>query len=321
MTETKVVGNALHLEHLFPPPEEGLKTFQSFWSSPEKFADELVTYNKKDAWQDAAWEKDTGGWYGTNTFEEAIQLIRSGWKEGVDQVARVQGKVLARYPLQKKPARYGIVGSVPSVARAVAGNPLNMQIMDPKKASKRPIITLVSDIAALCNHSGEEMINRAAVVAALIDQIEAAGYCCEVITAAYSNADWRNDKFKYRAHIIVKESNQPVDIARLAFGLGHAGMFRRLIFAEKGYHQFCRDLGGGLGCTDKINIGGEVQKRLAEKNMYVIPSIQGTTCFTTEEKAETEGVEYILKALRSQKFPVFDYKGLSEEPLKEEDED
>lgn len=309
---SKVVGNARHLEHLFPSPEEGVKTFQSFWSSPEAFAEEVASFDKKKAWQDAAWEGDDDGWYGTKTLEEAIELVRSGWKEGVDQVARVQGKVLARYPLQRKPAKYGIVGSVPSVPRAVAGNPLNMQIMDPKKASKRPIITLVSDIAALCNHTGTEMINRAAVVAALIDQIEAAGYCCEVITAAYSTNNWSGAGMRYQAHIMVKESNQPVDIARLAFGLGHAGMFRRLIFAEKGIHQFNKDLGGGLGCTQKMKVGSDVQKSLANKNMYVIPSIQGTTCFETEEKAETEGVEYILKALRAQKFPVFDYKGLSD---------
>jgi hypothetical protein len=311
MKQTKTVGNAQHLESLFPSPEEGVKTFSSFWSSPEKFADQVEKMDRSKAWSDSAWDTDSGDWYGTKSLQEAIDLVHKGWKEGVDKVERLRGAIVAQTPMQLKPAKFGIVGSVPSVPRAVSGNPLNMKTVDPKKSSKRPIITLISDMSANCSHSSAEFVNRAAVVAALIDQIEAAGYSCEVIATAYGQCG----NFRIKSHVVVKDSNQPVDVARLAFGIGHPGMFRRLIFAEWGHDHFNEDLGYGLGYNHRIVIGSEEQIKLAEKHMYVLPSINSNRFFATEESAETKGLTFILQSLRAQKFPCFTYKGLPEEDI------
>lgn len=297
--DIQVNGNARELETLFPKVKSETKTFhQSYWSSPEAFSAHIEKMDKKKAWHDSAWEEGDPSWRGTGTMAEALKISREGWKDGATKASRLLGSIMAANPLQKKPVRYGIAGSTPNVPRAIAGDPLNMRIPDMKKASRRPVITLLSNIAANCGHQGEEFTNRAAVVAALVDQIEAAGYCCEIIAFAQAT---NYNAFVSRVAVQIKNSNQPLDITRLAFGLGHPAMFRRLVFADWGINPFCRPLGHGLGHTSTI----ANTEDLIEKGIFILPAVEGTDCFKTEKTAEKEGLKYIIEGLQAQKFPIF----------------
>lgn len=307
--EVMRVGDALELEYLFAEPASTPKKFfKSYWSTPEAFATHIEMLDKKQAWQKAGWDEERDHkWNGTKTMGEAIEIARTGWKAGMEKASRLLGKIMASNPLQKKPKKYGIAGTYPNVPKAIAGDVLNMHVPDPRKASRRPVITLLSDMGANWTHSGEELVNRAAVVAALIDHIEAAGYACEVIGYVGSSGggmwDEGDSKFASVIAIQLKNSAQPMDIQRLAFGLGHSAMFRRLIFAEKGGTDFCKSLGSGLGYH--LSFDEEQQKELVQDGIYVIPSVEGTSCFKTEELAETEGLQFLIKALKEQGLPVF----------------
>lgn len=305
----KRVGDALELEYLFPEPKPEIKKFfKSYWSSPEVFAAHIETLDKKQAWHKSGWDEERSSkWNGTKNMAEAIEIARTGWKAGLEKATRLLGKIMASHPLQKKPKKYGIAGTHPNVPRAIAGDPMNMHLPDPRKASRRPVITLLSDIGANWTHSGEELVNRAAVVAALVDHIEAAGYACDVIAFSGSlGGGMFDDGDSHFASVIaiqLKNSAQPVDIQRLAFGLGHSSMFRRLVFAEKGGDDFCRSLGHGLGYH--LDFDPEGQKELATDGVYMIPSVEGTSCFKTEEDAETQGLHFLIKSLKDQGMPAF----------------
>lgn len=309
--DVKLVGDSPDLDRLLPKSSRHRKTMRSFWSSPEVFADHIASLDVKAAWHDSAWDDDNG-FRGTKSMEEAIALAKEGWKEGRAKVSRLMGKILAANPIRIKPVRYGIAGAVPNVPRAIAGNPLNMRIPDKAKASKRPIITLINNTAAHCGHDSDEFLNRAAVVAALIDRLEGAGYACDVVSFAAANSGY--DFFgggdlgdlQFICGVKVKDSNQPVDIGRLAFGLGHPSFVRRLIFAEKGHDHYCRELGCGLGYPTEVETEG-----LADRNVFEIPSMNHIDFFRTEELAETKGLAYIIKSLREQGF-----KGFEDEEVK-----
>lgn len=305
----KMIGNAQELQYVFAPEEKDKgtsKLFESYWTSPEAFARHVEEMDPKKAWCDDCWTEGNPKWYGTDNMEQAVQLAQTGWEEGVLKVEALQKNILVRHPLQLKPVQYGIAGAYPNVARAIAGDPFNMRIPDLAKASKRPVLTLLSDIGTNCGGKAEALLNRAAVVAALVDQIEAAGYSTEVVAFAgvYSWAD----STKVRIYVQVKNSNQPVDIARLAFGLGHPGMFRRLSFAEFGHDSFTEGLGDRLG--SHMDHG-----KTASDKVFIVPPIQGTNKFNTEELAATEGVEYIIDKLKEQGFPPF--KGVETTKSKE----
>jgi|SRR5882672_1969300 len=302
----KVEGDAREIELILPPPkEEHTKVFRGYWSSPEALSREIRKWDKKEAWSDSGWETGNRAWYGTTSMDGAISLALEGWPEGAEKASRLQNRIRANNPIMLKRKLFSVAGASPDVPRAISGNPLNMRIPDVSKASRRVVITLLSDISAHCGHDGDEFINRAAVVAAVVDEIEASGYACDVITYCNSEGGGWGDgssSFNYCTSIQVKNSNQPVDISRLAFGLGHTSFFRRMIFAEKGYHQYCKDLGTGLGHSTYFD-----QKGLAERNIFVIPSINNAKgAFSTEEKAETEGVKYIIEDLKKQGFPLFE---------------
>lgn len=291
------MGNAGELQYVLPAHENNntKKVFTSYWSSPEAMAKEIETWKPSDAWHRSAWE-GTDTWYGCNSMPDAIKLAREGWPEGANKASKLVDKIRTNNPIQLKKVKHDVVGAYPNVSRAVAGNPLNMRSPDTTKASRRPIITFLSDICASAGHDASEFINRAAAVAAIVEQVEAAGYACDVIV--FSKSHYGPDMHTC-SWIQVKNSNQPVDINRIAFGLGHPAMFRRFIFAEEGYHSFTSPLGYGLGMVGTLE-----RKGLTEKNMYVIPSVQGNDYFKTEEKTQTQGLKFISDDLRGQGFPV-----------------
>lgn len=300
----KLVGNATELDQVFPKPTRP-ESLRSYWSSPEAFAAHIEGINPSDCWTRAGWK--TGredDWYGSKDMAAAIALARYGWKEGAEMASRLQGKVMAQHPLRKEPVRFGVAGAYPDVARAIAGNPMNMIIPDKKRSKRRRPVTLISDMCVSYYTKSVEIINRAAVVAAIVDHIEVAGYACEVITYEYTRSGgWfsdSGDQFECMTAVKVKDSGQPLDIQRIAFGLGHPAMFRRMCFAETGYNQECKVLGSGLGCVAQFEYGD-----LSERNIFILPSCQGNHYFQTEAKAATEGLVYLVKALQKQKFPLF----------------
>lgn len=287
-------GDAQELRAIFPPMDPNHKCSQSFWSSPLALG-KSVHHQKNGAWYKNPWEGDES-FRGTKSMDEAVEIVSKGWQAGAKQASKLLDRIRASHPLQKKLIKYGIAGTHPNVARAIAGAVMNMFLPDNKKASRRTVITLLSDMSANCGHDKVELINRAAVVAALIDQVEASGYACDVICYCYT----RSGTTEALTAVLVKNSNQPVDIARLAFGVGHPSMLRRFAFADWCVRPLVSGLGSGLGHVrnlDRANLKG--------RNIYDIAGVESTDCFRTEEKAEKEGLKYIVEDLQKQGFNVF----------------
>jgi hypothetical protein len=100
-----------------------------------------------------------------------------------------------------------------------------------------------------------------------------------------------------RVVVQVKNSNQPLDIARVAYGLGHPAMFRYLVFAEWSYYSFNKSLESGLGHSI------ELKKDRFATNCFLVPKADNEN-FADERDAETKGYELILKHLKAQNFPL-----------------
>lgn len=292
----EIVGDSPELNDYIPNMKGSFS--HSTFSSPEVFSRHIQSLNRAKAWDSCGWDEDEG-FYGTKNMNEAIELGINGWKEGADQVENVRNYIKTLYPVHHRAIKYGIAGSVPSVPRAVAGNIFNMRNDDAARSKKKPIITLVSHMGALGYVPKESLTNRAAVVAAMIDEIESKGFACEVIATAVSTGI---SGFTTATSVVVKRSDQPVDICRLAFGLGHASVFRRFVFADRGSSAFCKGkLGWGMGSTAKIE-----QEGLAENSVYVLPSCnECPKNFSTPELAGTEGLKFLVTQLRRQKCPAF----------------
>jgi len=298
----KAFGTAPNLLPILP-------TFSnhSVWSSPEQFAKHVEGLNPKDAWHQGGWEN--GDDFAGCSMQEAIKMARSGWPEGAKAVESMRSKIQARFPLQKRQVKYDVAGAFPHIPRAVAGEFKNMRQIDNTLSKKKPIITLFSDMCAAWYIKHQTVGNRAAALAAIIDIIENNGYTCEVISAAithgYSSHRRKDKNFSATVSVIIKAAGQPVDVARLAFGLGHAGMFRRMVFAEWGRDSENSELGDGLGCVETMY--PEDQKAMAEEHkVYYVPSAQDNSKYFKEEETTIMfGVQLLVNHLRKLGCPAF----------------
>lgn len=294
--DCKVIGDAPDINRWTP----GL-TYHSTWSSPEAFSRHIRSLDESKAWQDAGWDDGDGGFRGTKTMAEALDLAQEGWKEGGNLVARLRDTISAMHPLAPKPIVYGIVGSTPNVPRAVAGNILNMRTTDLSRSRKRPIITLWSEMSSLCHVDKDAISNRAAVVAAIIDQIESVGFSCEVISSASTDCRWTTNSPRMATSVMVKEAGQGADAQRLAFGLGHSAMFRRMVFADWGSDHDNKRIGKGLGSGHPVK-----KESLLEQKIYYLPGAgSNEKAFATEAAAATLGLQYMINILRTQGCPAF----------------
>ncbi len=292
-------GNAKDLHEFIPAFPEGQEGYHSTWRTPEAFYEHVSKLDRSKAWSDAGWEHDKN-WSGTSNMDEALSLAKNGWKEGMEQVERTRTRTMAQNPVRPQAVRYGIAGTVPNVPRAIAGNIFNMKEHAPHKSTRRPVITLVSNMAANCGVPAVQISNRAAVVAAIVDQIESAGYATEVL--ATSTTKGYGKGFSSAVTVCVKKSDQYADVNRLAFALGHVSMFRRLTFADWGTDASNRSgLGSGLGSNNEIKPTEDMNFR----NIYSLPSPERMgELFKDEETASTKGYDYLINSLRKQKCPA-----------------
>ena len=290
-------GDAPQLEDLF----QG-HSWLSAWNSPEAFGRYVKGMDRSKAWHPGGWDSHDVGWSGTKDMEEALHLAAGNWTQGRELIDKVTSAVKLMYPVRKEPVKYGIIGSVPSVPRAVAGDPLNMIKPVQDRSKRRQTITLISDMSANWTVNSKNFVARAAVLAALIDNIETMGYSCEVIACAHSKS-YRAGNITVCTCIVVKESHQPLDLARVAFGLGHPAMFRRMIFADWGGNKENEHLGHGLGSISKM----ELSDQQSEKHIYHIPNLDGRArhYFQNEETAIKHGIHLFVEALAIQKCPCF----------------
>jgi hypothetical protein len=299
METRHVFGNAPELARLFKTTSKNLETFGCF-SSPEALTTALEQHGKANFWYDRHENNDS--FLGTKTWKQAIDLCRNGWREGAETVAKLRDKINAANPTGPRIVRYDVAGAYPVVARAVAGNPLNMKRIDTARVRRRPVLSLVSDMCASANVYAAYITRRAAAVAAIVDAAEAAGFQCEIVAA------FRTDAHNLACHglVTVKEAGQPVDLPRMAYGLGHAAMFRRQGFGLMTMDRKNKPLGTGLGIPHAI----EQRDIFADAGTYVIPGFgQGYTPqvahFASDDATATKGIAWLIEGLRAQNCPAF----------------
>lgn len=205
----------------------------------------LMPEKPAGAWDDTAWNDENK--FRGGTMAQAIKLARDGWPEGAVEARKLHSGIVASLPERRRLARYGVAGAVPNVARALAGNPMHMRQMALRETNERPIVTLVCGIGVSASFPAAAMLRHAAAVAAIVDLLESAEFRCEVLVAARLDG-----RVNAEIAIRLKAPEQPLNLAVMAFALGHPSMFRRHMFAILQADPDMRPLGTGLGYARKV---------------------------------------------------------------------
>ena len=218
------------------------------------------------AWHGAAWENSSDPkWYGASPAETK-KLITEGWSEGAARAAAIRGRIEAERPTTVKLARWDVVGAYPSVGRYLSGNPANMRRLS---AVNRPRVLSLSVSGGLSGFvESSDIEAHAASAAAIVDMLEGADYRVELFWVCRAMGRDLKIGLSTEIAVCIKQAEQPVNLATLAFLIGHPAMTRRVSFAIAAHHPW-QGLGDRMGTPIELEAD-------PERGAYVIPSAQKT---------------------------------------------
>jgi hypothetical protein len=225
-----------------------------------------------------AWDLGAG-------YDSAVSMAKGGWLEGASRAQEALKTLKALTPEPRN--RIDFAGYRPHVQRAIAGDMKSMVRKVKVRADngRGRVLTLIVPVNATAWVGAEAMANFGVAVAQYINQLERDNVRVEVIAAMTSKVSgWR-----VSACVRIKHASQPLDLAVMAFAIGHPAMFRRLGFAIR--ERCAAPMDTGYGRT------------VATREDDVINAPQGAIVLNgmadADEHARTpaDGVAYVTRVL------------------------
>ena len=166
---------------------------------------------------------------GTESFEEAQNLLKCGDKENADKINATIRKIKAqgkgnetRNKLYNSPC-----GFMPIVPKVLAGDPQNMLAIRKERYNSTKVINIVYNVAVSCSITVNQLTETAAKVANVIASLEKNGYRVNL----YAYACGRDLKNNYYSLLVkIKDSGKYLDTLRIAYPLVNPSFYRRHIF-------------------------------------------------------------------------------------------
>lgn len=214
---------------------------------------------------------DNFNWKGGLTWEEAKSMARSGWPEGMRKIEKFRAQIIPiiteRVVRQKQ--IHSIAGSVVDVGAYLSNDPECFITREPDEQQNiGRIIKIVCSVSFSAAIKPETIIQRGALVCALADAIEFAGYRVEISCngALSINHHEEHRLGKRKDHgwlefdVLLKKSNQQMEMTDLAFCLAHPSMLRRILFSAaelEGWSNFtsCYGYPAEPSVKGDVNIG------------------------------------------------------------------
>lgn len=195
-----------------------------------------------DAYYKASREDRNLKWSGGLTWHEAKAMALSGWREGLEKIDRYRAQIapiITEKVLRPKQV-FSMAGHYVDVGSFLANDP-ECFITREYEERNYPgrIFKLICSISFSAAITPETIIQRGAMVCALVDAIEFAGHRVEVVCngamSRYDSVDHRKGLKKndgwFEVSVTVKKTQQPLEMSDLAFCLAHPAMLRRMLFS------------------------------------------------------------------------------------------
>ncbi len=207
-------------------------------------------------------------WSGGLTWEEAKIHALNGWKEGMEEIEKYRAKIIPIITDKVLRPRhvYSVVGYSVDVGSFLANDP-ECFITREYEERNYPgrIFKLVCSNSFSASISPETIIQRGAMICALVDAIEYAGHRAEVISNSAMSYGYSENhrKGKHKEFgwcefsVTIKKASQHLDMSDLAFCLAHPSMLRKIVFSAAeiiGWSDFASNYGYPAEATDKGDI-------------------------------------------------------------------
>lgn len=191
-------------------------------------------------------------WYtdfaGTQTFDEAMELLLHGWNQGAETLnTRLTTVNKQDAPIQVSRTIYDVAGYQACVPRYLQGIPTNM-INRRIVTQKQKVVDVVRDIGYSESTKAETMLSKGLEALNVANALEKQGTRCNLYVSAICKKSVFSEKL-INIQIRIKSSTQRLNVKQIAFPLAHPAFFRRIVFGliERLYET--KYNGSGYGAT------------------------------------------------------------------------
>jgi hypothetical protein len=220
--------------------------FDSLAELQRYIADTPRTWGCKDS-EAARFTEDS--WDLSAGYDGAMRMARDGWLDGARKAEQALKVLTLKSPAPD--TRTDFYGYMPHVPRYCAGAPDSM-IRKAREASGGggKVLTLYVPVNAVATVSALHMRNFGLGVAQYVNQLEQEGTRVELHGVLCSKLNGGRNKVTHSWRI--KTADAYLDLAVLAFSIGHPAMFRRLGFALRERCDAPQDSGYGMSVACEL---------------------------------------------------------------------
>lgn len=216
----------------------------------EKGLDDYASHNKDSDRERFTW---------TYNFDEAVELARNGWEEGLKDLDYYESMADKDYAIKSNDRMLDVelntTGAYVDVGAYLQGQPECMCDFVTKRTNT--FADILINVTTNCNVSTKTIFNRGREIMKLVDALEKAHIKTRIIFMMVECPDWSvNMGDRYIVKVVGKDYNQMLDQNRLIFALAHASFFRRFLFCctemEKDIREKFGCPYGGYGAPGNI---------------------------------------------------------------------
>lgn len=183
----------------------------------------------------------------TWTFQDAMNLARYGWAEGVSKIQQfekldlpIQETFMQNYDIQTE---YSVAGGSVNIGRYLSGMPDCMRHM--RTSNHHALPSRVQKIMIIGNSSycasADEILKHGYKIYQIIEALEMANLQTD-ITLAYSAKNYHTEQISdycfYETYIKIKKAEDVLYPEKILFCVAHPAMYRRLVVSENERNSF-----------------------------------------------------------------------------------
>ena len=243
------------------------------FSNISEFYNYLLKTPRRNRAENSSEREGNRSWAGTNTLEEAYDLLLGGdeslYKKFIEQKDVVVEKMLGNV-INKNKIKNDVVGFQPNVPNFLLGLPNDMINEIPAKISQK-ILNIVLTMSVSSGVGAETLQSIGMKYIQVIDLLEKSGYRVNLYIAHAGEYESEKDICLIR----IKTDREPFNIKKCVFPIAHPSMFRRIMFRWMECCDVDKELTSwGYGCS--IENKEYIQKVVEEslKNNFIIWNFQ-----------------------------------------------
>jgi hypothetical protein len=173
----------------------------------------------------------------TDSLEEALELLRHGWPEGLQAAQDLLSKIDIHAIAEQFPQRFSqeiehdVAGDEPDVDRYLVNDPESMITVTPSIDRIGSIATILVNASQHARVKASRMRRRGVVVMGLVEALTSLGYSVDLQAYQLITPEDYDKSAMHETRIPLLSPGMPASLDTIAFAVAHPSFLRRIMFA------------------------------------------------------------------------------------------